>query len=289
MICVTGAGGTVGSEVVEQLRSADAPFRAAYFSASKAEAARAKGIDAVIIDYNRPETIRSAFQNCDKLFLLGPNVLNQAQLEQDAVEAAKAVGIKHIVKLSAFGAGEEGYAVGRLHRQVEKVIESSGLVWTFIRPNSFMQNVVTFMGETIKSEGVFYNSSGNGKISHVDVRDVAAVVVKALTEPGHQKRTYELSGPEALTYEDIAMELSNVLGPSIKHVNLSPSDLKSGMLSAGTPEWFADLMLDLERHCREQRASRVTNDVREVTGRDPIRFERYARDYAGVLQRASAV
>ena len=103
MICVTGPGGTVGSDLSKQLESANVPFRAAYFSNEKAEAARSRGIDAVIIDYNRPEILRAAFQGCDELFLLGPNALNQTQLELNAVEAAKAVGVRHIVKQSVLG------------------------------------------------------------------------------------------------------------------------------------------------------------------------------------------
>ena len=149
MICITGAGGTVGTAVIKQLESAKAPFRAGYFSEDKANAARGKGIDAVIIDYNRPETLRAAFQGCDKLFLLGPNAQNQAQLELNAVEAAKSVGVSHIVKLSVLGADEEAFILAKIHRPVENAIESSGIAWTFLRPNGFMQNVVTYMGETI--------------------------------------------------------------------------------------------------------------------------------------------
>ena len=110
MICVTGAGGTVGREVIKQLESATAPFRAAYFSNEKADAARARGIDAVIIDYNRPESLREAFQGCDKLFLLGPNALNQSELEQNAVEAAETAGVRHIVKQSVMGADGEAFS-----------------------------------------------------------------------------------------------------------------------------------------------------------------------------------
>ena len=95
-----------------------------------------------------------------------------------------------------------------------------------------------------------------------------------------------MSGPEALTYDYIANELSNVLGRTISHINLSTSDLKNGMLAAGTPEWYADLLLDLERHYREQRAGVITGDIREVIGRDPIKFEQYARDYASFLNPA---
>ena len=184
MICVTGAGGTVGSEVIRQIELAKASFRAGYFSKEKAEAARARGIEAVAIDYNRPETLRAMFRGCNELFLLGPNALNQTQLEVNAVEAAKAVGVRHIVKQSVLGAEEEAFVLARIHRPVEKAIQSSGIAWTFLRPNSFMQNVVTFMGGTIRAEAAFYSASGEARISHVDVRDIAAVAVKALTESG---------------------------------------------------------------------------------------------------------
>ncbi len=280
MICVTGAGGTVSSDLIKQLESANAPFRAAHFSNEKAEAARARGIDAVIIDYNRPEMLRAAFQGCDKLFLLGPNALNQSELEQNAVEAAKAVGVQHIVKQSVLGADEEAFSLALVHRPVEKAIESSGLTWTFLRPNSFMQNVVTYMGETIKAEAAFYSSSGEAKISHVDVRDIAAVAVKALTEPTHAGKAYTLTGPEALTYDELANELSKVLGRPISHISLPPSDLKQGMLAEGMPEEIVDRMLDLERYYREDQASHITNDIKQVTGQEPRRFADYVRETA---------
>lgn len=284
MICVTGAGGTVGRELIKLLESANAAFRAAHFSKEKAEAASARGIDAVIIDYNSPETLRAAFEGCEKLFLLGPNALNQTQLELNAVEAAKAVGVRHIVKQSVLGAEQEAFALAKVHRPVEKAIESSGIAWTFLRPNSFMQNVVTYMGDTIKAEAAFYSASGKAKISHVDVRDIAAIAVKALTESNHEGKAYTLTGPEALTYDELASELSKVLGRSIRHVSLLPSDLKNGMLAEGLPEEIADRMLDLERYYREDQASRITNDIKQVTGRDPKRFAQYARDCASSLQ-----
>jgi uncharacterized protein YbjT (DUF2867 family) len=179
------------------------------------------------------------------LFLLGPNALNQTQLELNAVEAAKAAGVRHIVKQSVMGADDEAFALAKVHRPVEKAIETSGLAWTFLRPNSFMQNVVTFMSDTIKAEAAFYSASSEAKISHVDVRDVAAIAVKALTESNHEGKVHTLTGPEALTYDELASELSKVLGRSISHISLSPSDLKIGMLSAGMPEEIADRMLDL--------------------------------------------
>ncbi len=147
-----------------------------------------------------------------------------------------------------------------------------------------MQNVVTFMADTIRAEAAFYSASGHAKISHVDVRDVAAVAVKALTEVGHEKRAYTLTGPEALTYDELASELSKVLGRKITHISLAPPDMKNGMLAQGMPKQLADRMLDLERYYRDGQASRVTNDIKQVTGRDPRRFAQYARDCAASLQ-----
>ena len=285
MICITGAGGTVGSEVLKQLESTDARFRVAYFSKGKADRARAIGIDAVVIDYNQPDTLKEAFGGCDRLFLLGPNVVNQTGLELNAVEAAKASGVQHIVKQSVMGAEEDSYSLAKVHRPVERAIESSGLAWTFLRPNSFMQNVVTFMSETIRAEGAFYSASGNAKICHVDVRDIAAVAIRAQTGGSHVGRAYTLTGPDALTYEEIAGEMSAALGRTITHVSLPPSELKQGMLAGGMPEELADRMLDLERYFRQDRASSISDDIKLVTGNNPRRFRDFLRETAtaGVL------
>lgn len=283
MICVTGAGGTVGSEVVRQLKAAGAPFRAAYHSQGKARAASEAGIEAVIIDYARPETLRTAFGGCDKLFLLGPSADDQTRLEINAVEAAKSAGVKHIVKLSVWGADREDFDFARVHRPVEKAIEASGMAWTFLRPNSFQQNAVNYMGGTIRSQNAFYSSVGDARISHIDVRDIAAVAVKALTQPGHEGKAYTLSGPEPLSYDQVAAALSQALGRDIRHVSLSPDQLKGGMLAEGLPEGAAAALLDLDRYYREDRASGVTQDVRQVTGREPRPFSQTVRDLAPAL------
>ena len=278
MICITGAGGTVSSEVIRQLEPAKALFRGSFFSEKRAEDA-SQGLEAVVIDYNRPETLRAAFQGCETVFLLGPNALNQTQLELNAVHAATAAGVRHIVKQSVMGA-EDDYSLARIHRPVEQAIEASGMGWTFLRPNSFMQNTVTFMAPTIRTEGVFYSATGAARISHVDVRDIAAVAVRALTEPGHEGAIYQLSGPEALSYDQMAEELSLALNRVIRHISLPPADLKAAMLAEGMPEAIADRMLDLERYFHENHASRVTGDIKRVTGREPRRFADFARETA---------
>ena len=256
MILIFGSTGTVGSEVVRQLEAAGAEFR--------------RG------NHKAPD-----FSGVDKVFLLSPS---DAASEIAIVDAAKAAGVKHIVKLSVYGADEEGFDFARLHRSIEKAIERSGMTWTFVRPNGFMQNMHTYNGATIKSQGAFYGSAGDGRISHVDVRDIAAVIVAALTQPGHEKKAYTLSGPEALTYDEVAAKISAAAGRDVKYVDLPPDQLKSGMTAAGVPADYADKLLDLNRNYRENAMSRVTNDVKQVTGRDPISFDSYASDNAAAFR-----
>jgi uncharacterized protein YbjT (DUF2867 family) len=287
MICVTGASGTVGREVVKQLQASGADFRAAVSSPSSAEAARARGLDAVICDYHQLETVRAALRGCDVLFLLGANLIDQTDLEVGVVEAAKAAGIQHIVKLSVMGAPDEAYSLAHVHRPVEKAIEASGIGWTFLRPNSYMQNIVTFMKPTIQSDSMFFSASGEARISHVDARDIAAVAARALTAPErHRGQAYVLTGPEAVTYDELAAAVSTALNRPIAHVSLPPEDLRAGMLAEGFPEPLADRLLDLERYFREGKASVISPDIERVTGRPARPLADYLGDHAELLKSA---
>lgn len=281
MILITGAGGTVGSEVVKQVQKSGATFRAAFHSQTKADAARAHRIDAVVIDYNRPDTLDAAFEGIEKIFLLSSSSTEQ---ELAVVDAAKRAGVKQIVKLSVWGAGGESFSFAKAHRPVEQAIERSGMAWTFLRPNGFMQNMSNYMAGTIKSQGAFYSSLGDAKISHVDVRDIAAVAAKALTESGHEGKVYELTGPDGLTYDDIAARIATASGREVKHVKVGDADMKAAMIGQGAPEAYADAFIDLQRYYRTGDASRVTDDVKRVTGRDPIAFDQYAKDHAAAFR-----
>jgi uncharacterized protein YbjT (DUF2867 family) len=284
MICITGAGGTLGSEVLAQLKAAGAPIRAAFHSDDKAESARAQGVDAALIDFEDPGSLREAFAGCESLFLLGHNAVDQTELELAAVDAARSVGVRHIVKQSVLGAQKEDYSLARVHRPVERAIEASGMAWTFLRPNSFMQNVMTFMSPTIRGESAFYSASGEARISHVDVRDIAAVAVQALLHPGHTGHAYTLTGPDAFSYDEFAEALSSAIGRTVTHVDVPPNELRYGMTDMGMPDEIADRLLNLERYFRSGEAGLVTDDIERVTGRAPRRFADYAREVAPLLR-----
>jgi len=283
MIVVTGAGGTVGTELVKALSAAGAQFRAAYHSADKVDRARTSGLNAVAVDYAKPETVAGALAGADHLFLLGAGAVGQTDAEIGVVRAAKQAGVRHVVKLSVWGAGDESFSFAKVHRPIERAIEASGLGWTFLRPNSFMQNLSNFYAATIRSQGAFYLPSRNARISHVDVRDVAAVASTALTEPGHEGKIYTLSGPEGLSYVEVAAKLSAAIGKPVRYVDVPDADFKQGAIAAGMPEAYAEAILSLIRYYDGGHASQVTQDFERVAGRKPTAFDQFARDNAAAF------
>jgi uncharacterized protein YbjT (DUF2867 family) len=150
-----------------------------------------------------------------------------------------------------------------------------------------MQNLVNYNAPTINAQNAFYGCQGEGNVSHVDVRDVAAVAVKALIEDRHQGKTYTLTGPRALTNAELAQILSDDLGREIRYVDLPVEQFKQALLGAGLPEWSANALIDLQQLYRNGGASAVTNDVEQVLGRKPRSFEQFSRDYASVFQAAA--
>jgi uncharacterized protein YbjT (DUF2867 family) len=279
MILVTGASGTVASELAKTLQTQGRRVRLAFHSEDKAKQARDQGKDAVALDYDKPETLPAALAGVESVYLVSA----LATPELNVVSAAKAAGVRKIVKQSVWGAAGEGFSFAKWHRPVERAIESSGLAWTFLRPNGFMQNFVNFMGATIRSQNAFYLPMKDARVSHIDVRDIARVAARVLSEPGHDGKSYDLSGPQALGNAEAAEHLSRALGRTIRYVDVSFADYKQGALAAGVPEPYADALVDLYRHYLAGQASRVSPVVRELTGREPITFAEFARDHAAAL------
>jgi uncharacterized protein YbjT (DUF2867 family) len=287
MILVTGAGGTVGSEVLKQLREQGAKVRAGFNNPEKAARAKQQGIDAVVLDFADRASIAQALNGVDKVFLLGPTVPNQSQLESNVVEEAKKASVKHIVKLSVLGAPDEKFTLAKWHRAVEKNIENSGLQYTFLRCNEFMQNTLTYYLPTIQSDGAFYLPTKDSKNSVIDTRDIAAVAVKALTTSGHENKAYELTGPEAVSHEQIAQKLSAAAGTQIKYVDIPPAAYKESSLAAGVPEFYVDLLLNLYQFYVAGQAEKLSKDVERVLGRKPRTFDEFARDHAQAFKAAA--
>ncbi len=238
----------------------------------------------VLIDYNKPETLKEALNQVDKLFLLTPDVPNAHELASNLVIEAKKAGIRHIVKQSVMGADlEADVGTMRLHRQAEKIIEKSGIPFTFLRPNEFMQNFINFHSPSIKNNNAFYLPLEDAKVSLVDVRDIAAVAVKSLTEDRndkHDNKTYLITGPEAQSYHQAAEILSNATDKKISYVNISEEEARGAMKEMGMSDWIINTISELYGYFRKGNASQVSSAVEEVTGKKPISFSQFAKDYA---------
>src|SRR4051794_23649356 len=284
-ILVTGATGTVGSEVVQQLALSSASsidkkiIRAGVHSLNKVDKLKQyETVEIVNIDYYKSETITNSLQNIDKLFWLTPLAPNTTQISSNLVKEAQKNDIKHIVKLSVMGAViEPATTITRLHRQEEKIIEGSGIPYTFLRPVGFMQNFVNFFGQTIKNQNAFYLPAGDGKVSFIDVRDIASVAVKTLVsnnddDSRHMGKAYSLTGNELLTYKRAAEILSKEVGKKINYVNILDEDARKAMKGIGMEDWLVDGMIELYSIIREGHAAQITNTVEQIIGQKPISF-----------------
>jgi uncharacterized protein YbjT (DUF2867 family) len=280
MILVTGASGRIGRELVGRLSAAEVGFRGGYRDLAKAPEHR--GLEPVALDYNTLDSVRAALTGVDKLFLLASGA-DQPRQESALVEEALRAGVKHIVKLSAWSADKEAYAFARLHRSVEKRIEGMGIPFTFLRPTGFMQNVLG-LAATLKAQGAFCQPAPTARWSPIDVRDIAAVAARVLTSSGHEGKRYELSGPEALTQAQQAERLATAIGKPVKYLPVSSADYKKTLLGFGVPEATANGLIDLFEYYTRPEAATVTHEVERLTGRAPLRFDQFARDFAAAFK-----
>jgi uncharacterized protein YbjT (DUF2867 family) len=193
---------------------------------------------------------------------------------------AKRAGVKHIIKLSQWAADKDSpVRFLRYHAAVENRIKESGIGYTFLRPNLFMQGLLAFR-EPIVKQGKFFAAAGDAKISAVDVRDIAAVAVVALTEDGHEGKTYDLTGPEALTHGEMAAKLSKAVGQDIQYVDVPEEAMMEALLNVGLPRWQVVGLNEDYAHYRRGEAPTIATGVQDATGVRPHSFDHFARDYA---------
>lgn len=290
-ILITGATGTVGSEVINQLSgaAADVNIRAAAHSIENLKKiVKSDIVEPVEMDYDKPDSLKDALKDVDRVFLLTPFQSDMVELSSNFLKEIENAGnIKHIVKLSVMGADSEPGIIGsRLHRQVEKMMEDTGIPFTFLRPNFFMQNFANFFSQSIKEQGAFYLPAGDGRVSFVDVRDIASVAVQALTNNNdgrHNGKAYNITGPEAISYGDVARILSEQLGKKISYVDISEDAARKGMKESGWDDWTINYMMELFNIIRMGYLSQVSSVIEDVTGKKAIPLNQFAKDYSGAF------
>jgi len=282
-ILVTGATGSNGTEIIKRLSAQNIQVRAMVRNPDRAKEIALPNVEVVEGNFDRPETLLEALTEVDSAFLL-TNSTEHAEAQQLAfVDAARQSGVKHIVKLSQFAADAHSpVRFLRYHAAVEAAIQASGMTYTFLRPNLFMQGLLNFRS-TITSQNAFYAAIGDAKVSVVDVRDIADVAVAALTEAEHEGKIYDLTGPQALTHTEMAEYLSAALKRQIAFVDIPPDQMREAMVGFGMPAWQADGLIEDYAHYRRNEAAAIASGIEDATGQAPRSFKTFACDYATIF------
>ncbi|SYZ72146.1 NAD(P)H azoreductase [Candidatus Zixiibacteriota bacterium] len=280
IILITGATGQIGSGLVTHLLKTPFKIRMAVHK-NKNTDLRSANIETVELDYSRPETVAVAFQGVDRAFLLVPFSDRLAEMNQILVDAAKRAGVKFIVRLSALGADPKNPIPGKWHGEADNQVMKSGIPFTILRPSFFMQNLVNFSAGSIKAQGAFYQPTGNGRVSYIDARDIAAMAAVVLTKPGHEGKIYDLTGPRAITNQEAADIISRAIGKKVAYVDIPEEAAWQNLKKMGMPEWQVEAMMNLMAVQKNGYASSISPAVEQITGRKPRDFEEFAREFAG--------
>jgi len=269
-ILITGATGTTGSAVAELLGKKGVPFRVGVHNVAKADTLKAiKGSEVVELDFYNPDSIAKAVKGIEKIFLVTPP--GQTNVTAGVVEQAKKAGVKHIVKLSALGAEEKDrtlFVWAAEHKDAEDLITKSGIALTAIRPSAFSTNMY-FDAKTVKEKSMMFHASADSKMNWILTSDIAEVATIALLNPGHEGKVYTLTGPDTLSFHQIAQLLSDELGRKITYVPISDEDLRknaSGYLPPQSIDSYCNMMKYFKNGGYDKPN---TGDVEKVTGHKP--------------------
>jgi len=287
MILITGASGTLGKAVLTEVARSGAKHRAMYRSAQEAAKAPA-GTETVIADFAETASLARALRGVESVFLVCSPVPDLVQLEGNVIEACQAAGARRIVLNSALGAGDYGKSFPSWHRKVEDKLKATKLAWCILRPNSFMQNVLTYYAPSIRAQGAFYGAMGNARTSFLDARDIAVVAAKALAGGAHDRKIYELNGPEALTYPELAEKISKRAGVSATYVSIPVEAQRKSMLEQGMPEWQVTALLELQAYYTGGQGGAVDGLLQQLLGRPPITMDKFLAEFAAEFRGQAA-
>lgn len=279
-LLITGTTGSVGTQLVKKLLNMNVSFRA--FVRNKDQGDLIAGLpqaEIAIGDLSDTNSLDQALQGIEKAFLLTNSSEHAEELQLNFINAAHKAGVKHIVKLSQIAADEASpVRFLRYHAVVENRIKELGINYTFLRANLFMQGLIAF-GHSIKYESQFFGSLGNASVSAVDIRDIAEVATKVLTEPGHENKIYDITGPESITHFQMAEIFSRILETKITYVDLNTEQIHEALTATGFPKWQIEGLIEDYAHYARGEASEVFDTVHHITGKSAITFEQFVHDY----------
>lgn len=276
-ILVTGAAGNIGAEIVKRLQARKADFAVMTHASGGAPA----GAGETQGDFLDPASLRRAFEGVDTLFLLFPLVPEMPRMAANAVAAAKAAGVRHIVRSSGAGADAASpAAIAKVHGEIDALIRNSGIPFTLLLPTSFMQNLVNFYGAAIR-DGALYAPRGDGATAVIDVRDIADVAVEVLTHPAaHAGQSYTLTGPENLTDAQMVSAIARQIGRDVRYVDVPETAAVDSLTRMGSPPQVIEWLMSLNHVIKQGWAAGVSPVVETITGRPPRNLADFVRENA---------
>jgi len=284
-ILITGATGNVGRSLVKHLHTAEVDLRTLAHDEHEARSMRELGVEPVVGDFLKPETLGPALEGVSTIFLLTPIHPEQVAQATNVIRAAKESGNDpHIVRLSVHQASHEAPTrISRQHAQVEDELISSKLPYTLLRPQSFMQNTLA-TARSVASESRIYQPFEDGRLGMIDARDIGEVAAKVLIEEGHEGKVYTLTGPAAISFYDVADALSDVLANEVRYIPISLEKAKEAMLGMGIPEWKADALNEYAKAHSEGYSDWTTGDFEKRTGHPATSYRKFASDFVQVFR-----
>jgi uncharacterized protein YbjT (DUF2867 family) len=279
---ITGATGNVGSLVVERLISRGERPRIFVRDRQKAIARYGDRVDVFVGDLADASTLKPALTGSDTMLLLTSGH-DLAMQDEAAAKAAKAAGVSHLVKLSSYDAREQNVGTGAWHAAGEAAIRASGIAFTFVQPSGFMSNAL-YWARSIKAEGVVRTATGDGKIPFIHPLDIAEVATQALISKAYIGTALPISGPEALSYAEMASKIGAAIGKPVRFQTISDEDARKQQVAWGAPPELVEARLSIFRAIREGRLAAVTDTVERVLGRKPITFDAWARESAAAFR-----
>jgi uncharacterized protein YbjT (DUF2867 family) len=290
MILVTGATGHAGSEVVQALRARAANVRAFVRDVEKARhlfGDFGDDVELVVGDFADASSVRAALEGVEAMLLSCADDPRRVEWEKSAIEAAAAAGARRIVKLSTIGARPGApVAFWDWHGRVEEHLGSSGVPAVILQSSFYMSNLLA-AAEQVANEERLYAPAGEARVAMIDPRDVGAAAAAALTGAGEDGQTYVITGPEAITWGQIAAELSAATGREVDFVDVPDEGARQGLIAAGLPEFVAEQLITIFGQLRRGVAKQVTEGVYALTGSRPRRFAEFARDHAHLFAPAA--
>jgi uncharacterized protein YbjT (DUF2867 family) len=277
-ILVTGATGNTAALVAAQLRAQGVAVRALVRDAKKAEGLAAKGVELALGDFETPASLEAALDGITSVFLVTPPHPDASgMVDRFLAVATKSALRPRIVRLSAIKGSDHGPTDNtRTHGRADRAIQDSGLPYVILRPNYFMQNLFG-SAESILGQGMMFQGTGDGKLGFIDVRDIADVATAALLDTQWDRGIYELTGPESLSYGDVATLLGEALGREVKLVSVTPEQVRESILKKGWGEWAAGIMTDYSAAYAQGFGDFTTTFVEKISGHP-------ARSYATFLR-----